>query len=166
MAAGASCTINAKFTPSTTGTRYGSVTITDSDPASPQVLNLTGIGTEVSLTPARLVFNSQLVGSPQSSAECNAYESGRRPLNVSNLSFLGDMAQVITYDFSQTNNCLGLLNPGVSCTISVSFTPVAPGKVSGTLSITDGEADSPQGVILSGTGTDARVSALPHIAGH
>jgi phospholipase C len=166
LAAGASCTIDAKFAPSVTGTRYGSITVTDSDPASPQVLNLTGIGTDVSLSPPRLVYNNQVVGTTSPPQNATLTNLGNSPLNVSNISFLGDISQVITYDFSQTNTCPGTLNPGASCTISVSFTPVAVGKVSDSLSITDSEADSPQSVILTGSGVAAPAGSLPRMAGH
>jgi hypothetical protein len=40
----ASCTLNVTFTPSAKGTRTGSLTFTDSDPASPQVVTLKGTG--------------------------------------------------------------------------------------------------------------------------
>src|SRR5437868_4226006 len=38
------CSINITFKPSAAGTRNGTLTITDSDPSSPQVINLTGQG--------------------------------------------------------------------------------------------------------------------------
>jgi centrosomal CEP192-like protein len=43
--AGASCTVNVKFTPTATGTRSGSVTITDTAPGSPHTVSLSGTGT-------------------------------------------------------------------------------------------------------------------------
>jgi hypothetical protein len=56
---GASCTVNVKFTPTATGTRSGSVTITDTAPGSPHSVSLSGTGTTaptpdfaVSFTPA------------------------------------------------------------------------------------------------------------------
>jgi hypothetical protein len=42
---GASCTVNVVFTPTATGTRSGSVSITDSAPGSPHSVSLTGTGT-------------------------------------------------------------------------------------------------------------------------
>ncbi len=42
---GASCTVNVVFTPTATGTRSGSVTITDSAPGSPHSVSLSGTGT-------------------------------------------------------------------------------------------------------------------------
>jgi hypothetical protein len=48
VAAGASCTISVKFTPTTTGTRTGGVTLTDNAGNSPQTISLTGIGSTTS----------------------------------------------------------------------------------------------------------------------
>ena len=44
LAAGASCTINVTFTPTATGSRPGTLTVTDSASNSPQTINLTGAG--------------------------------------------------------------------------------------------------------------------------
>src|SRR5258707_953032 len=48
VAPGASCTISVKFTPTTTGTRTGAVTLTDNASNSPQTISLTGIGSTTS----------------------------------------------------------------------------------------------------------------------
>jgi hypothetical protein len=45
LAAGSSCTVSVTFTPTTTGTRSGNVTIKDTDPTSPQKILLSGTGT-------------------------------------------------------------------------------------------------------------------------
>jgi hypothetical protein len=44
LSAGGSCTINVRFSPTVTGARSGSVTITDSDQTSPQTVTLSGTG--------------------------------------------------------------------------------------------------------------------------
>jgi hypothetical protein len=44
LAAGVECTINVKFTPTTSGARTGSLTITDNAPGSPQTVSLSGTG--------------------------------------------------------------------------------------------------------------------------
>jgi hypothetical protein len=48
---------------------------------------------------------------------------------------------------------------GANCTISVTFTPMASGTRTASLSITDNARGSPQKVSLSGTGTSAAVAA-------
>ena len=62
LAANANCTINVSFKPTATGTRTGTFTIEDADPTSPQVVNLSGTGTVVSLSPTTLSFAAAIGG--------------------------------------------------------------------------------------------------------
>jgi hypothetical protein len=64
----------------------------------------------------------------------------------------------VSSGFSQTNNCGTGIAASGGCTISVTFTPTAPGTVAGTLTITDNASGSPQTVALSGTGNPVSVS--------
>src|SRR5260221_9977580 len=64
-------------------------------------------------------------------------------------------------DFAQSNTCGSRVDAGKSCTISVTFTPIAVGARAGTVTITDNAAGSPQTLTLSGTGTSAVVSLSP-----
>ena len=70
---------------------------------------------------------------------------GSNSLNISSM--------VTTAHFAQTNDCGASVAAGVSCTVTVTFTPGGVGTFTGTLTITDGSADSPQVVPLSGQGT-------------
>jgi len=59
-------------------------------------------------------------------------------------------------DFAQTNNCPlspTAIAPNVSCTITITFTPLALNARSAAVTITDNATNSPQSVPLSGTGT-------------
>ena len=66
LAAGAYCTISVRFTPSASGSRTASLSITDNASGSPQRVSLSGRGTPaaalVSLSPTSLPFGSQPVG--------------------------------------------------------------------------------------------------------
>lgn len=57
-------------------------------------------------------------------------------------------------DFAETDTCGSSLAAGASCAISVTFTPVAAGAASGTLTITDDAPGSPHTVALTGIGVD------------
>jgi hypothetical protein len=46
--ANGTCTVNVVFTPTTTGTRTGTLTVTDNGPGSPQTASLTGVGVQSS----------------------------------------------------------------------------------------------------------------------
>ena len=151
LGAGASCKLNAKFVPTASGTSYGSITILDNAGDSP-VLNLTGIGTQVAISPASLIFPDQEVGTSSAPMNLTFTNIGNTGLGVDNVSVLGILQQAILYDFAQTNNCVGNLGPGASCTVSVTFTPVTTGVIRGNLRIAHSEADSPRLVTLRGTG--------------
>lgn len=62
LAVGATCTVTVSFTPIASGIRKASLVITDSAPGSPQVVNLTGNTSTVSLSSSNLSFGSQGVG--------------------------------------------------------------------------------------------------------
>src|SRR6266478_7056635 len=52
VAAGASCTISVKFTPTAAGTRTGTLTLTDNASNSPQTISLTGGSTTSAVAPS------------------------------------------------------------------------------------------------------------------
>ena len=162
VAAGSSCTINVTFTPSATGTRSSQLAITDNASGSPQQVSVSGTGTApgVQLSPTSLNFGNQAVnttGAPQAVTLTN---SGSSALTISSISITGTNSG----DFAQTNNCPlspSTLAASTSCTINVTFTPTATGARSGTLSVADNAAGSPQTASLTGTGTAPSVSLSP-----
>jgi hypothetical protein len=62
-------------------------------------------------------------------------------------------------NFAQTNNCGSSVGPSKPCTINVTFSPSAVGNSSGTLTLTDNAANSPQVVVLSGSAADFSIEA-------
>jgi hypothetical protein len=151
VAAGGSCTISVTFKPTATGTRTGTVTVTDSAATSPQILSLTGTGAAavpaVSLSPASLTFASQTVGGTSAAQAVTLSNTGGSALTITSIS--------TAPPFAQTNNCGSSVAAGASCTVSVTFTPTVVGTVSGTLAVADNAAGSPQAVSLTGTGTSS-----------
>ncbi len=153
LSAGGSCNITVSFIPTAAGARYGTVTITDSDAGGPQVLNLTGVGTAVNLSPASLSFGIQPVGSKSAAQNVTLLNQGNASLAISSIGVLGSIGQT-TLDYSQTNACGSSVAAGGSCTITVTFSPTAIGLQTGSLLIYDSEAGtSPQSVSLTGTGS-------------
>ncbi len=131
--------------------------MTDNASNSPQTVSLTGTGTGpgVSLSPASLSFASQLVGTTSATQTVTLTNTSGATLSITSLSITGPNAS----DFVQTNTCGSSVNAGANCTIKVTFTPAAAGSPTGTLTITDNAAGSPQKVALSGTGADFSVGA-------
>ncbi len=81
-AGGGSCTITVVFMPTVAGTRYGSVTITSTDAGGAQVLNLSGMGTQVSLNPSTLTFNSQAHWHGERSSNGYPHQLGKHRVNA------------------------------------------------------------------------------------
>lgn len=147
------CPISVTFTPSTTGNESASVSVTDNAPGSPQLSALSGYGVgsgpTAILSPTSLGFGTQIIGSRSAAKKVTLTNAGNAALSITSL--------VISGDFQQSNNCGKSLAAGLSCTISVTFTPTAPNVRTGSVRITDNATGSPQSVLLTGTGTYVRL---------
>jgi len=150
IAIGATCTITVSFVALAPGAT-GAVTITDNAADSPQTVPLSGpnlTAPSAILSPASLTFASQSIGTtspPQTVTLTNPVNGTSAPLTISSVVAVGDFA------ISQ-NTCGRLLAAGGSCTISLTFTPTAPGPRTGQLAVFDNAPNVQQGVILSGIG--------------
>jgi len=151
----ANCTVNVAFAPIAPGPDIGALTITDSAPGSPQIALLTGAGVAApvaSLSTTTLTFPSTTVAATSPAQTITVTNTGGAGLTISNVAATGN--------FAQTNNCPTSLVGGTACSISVTFTPTAPGNLYGTVVITDNAANSPQTITLSGIGAAAPVVSL------
>jgi FlaG/FlaF family flagellin (archaellin) len=159
VAAGANCTINVTFKPTAPGTRTAAVTISDNDAGSPQTVSLTGVGggPAVSLTATSLTFSSQTLGTTSGVQPVTLSNTGTAALTITNFAVTGTNAG----DFAQINTCGSSVGAGANCTISVTFTPTAPGARTASVTITDNGAGSPQTVSLMGTGSGPVVGLSP-----
>jgi len=147
------CTVKVSFIPSAVGPRSGNLTITDSDPSSPQVVSLLGTGTygNLPILYPGLIYSLTNLGS-QAQQNVQFTNTGSTALTISQIQTIGD--------FSETNNCGNGLNPGASCQITVTFTPTATGYRRGNLIIWDSDPGSPHTGRLEGTAT--AVDRQPH----
>ncbi len=148
------------FTPTASGTRNGSLTVTDSATNSPQTATLTGTGTgpAVTLSTNSLTFPAEIVKTTGSALSVTVKNTGTASLSFSSFTTTGDFAVSTGSTPCSTTTSLGAT---LSCYIYVTFTPTASGTRSGTLSIADNASGSPQSVTLSGTGMDFSVTASP-----
>ena len=149
LAISATCTVNARFTPTALGPRTGLLSFTDDAAGSPQTVSLNGAGVPapepiVSLSTASLTFPNTIVGFTSSALDVTLTNTGNATLNIASI--------VASSEFARTTTCGSTVAAGASCVIHVTFSPSAPGARVGTLSITDDAAGSPQQVTLSGTG--------------
>ena len=143
--AGKNCTISVTFSPTTTGSATGTVTITDNATNSPQTISLSGSGvTGVSVSPTKLTFPTTDIGSTSAPMTSTLANNDTTVLTITSI--------VVSGPFAQTNNCGSSLGAASKCTISVTYTPTATGTQTGTVTITDSASNSPQTISLTGTG--------------
>ncbi len=152
VAPGANCTISIAFEPTVQGNTTGTVSISDSASSRPQVIDLTGAGTIVALSPAQLKFPPQKVGTASSPMQVTVKNAGNTVLAFTNIYVSGANCQN-SKDFSQTNNCGSQVAAGASCAVTLTFTPSKTGVRTATLGFLDNGGGSPQTVPLTGTGT-------------
>lgn len=147
LQAGASCAVSVTFTPSASGAIMGSLNVSDNsgNAGTGQMVVLNGTGTTpaASFTPTTLSFSSTVIGTTSAAKTITLQSTGTGPLQVS--------AIAASAPFSETDNCTAApIAAGSSCTISVTFTPVAAGSASGSVTITDNAGK--QTAALSGSG--------------
>jgi Abnormal spindle-like microcephaly-assoc'd, ASPM-SPD-2-Hydin len=151
---GSSCTILVTFTPTGTAASNGILTITDNATSgSPQTVTLHGTTAgqpTVTVTPPSLTFPATLqntASSPMSVTVKNT-STASQTISFTNIS-TGEGPFSVSGGTCSTDS--SPLAAGASCTIAVTFTPTGTSPSSGTLTITDNAASSPQLVPLSGT---------------
>ncbi|MBI3476957.1 MAG: choice-of-anchor D domain-containing protein [Acidobacteria bacterium] len=149
LAPGKKCTINVTFAPSHVGSRSASLTLTDNAADSPQNVPLTGKGiAQATVSPTSLTFALQTVGTTSAAKNVTLHNNLAAKLTVNSIAFTGANAG----DFAETNTCGGSVPAKGKCTISVTFTPAATGTRTATLTVSDSANNSPQTVLVTGTG--------------
>ncbi len=149
VAVSGTCTINVTFTPSTTGSRAGVITIVDDATGSPHVIRLFGLGTSgtapaTSFSSASVNFGNQPMGVTSAGKMVTVTNTGSSTLTITAVTAAGDFS---------ASGCVTSLAPSANCTITITFTPTATGLRNGSVALTDNAAGSPQMIRLFGNGT-------------
>jgi hypothetical protein len=157
VAAGGSCPLSLRFTPTTTGARGATLTIASDAANGAASVSLAGTGQaaatpQASLAPTSLAFGSVTVGSSSSVQTVTLTNGGSAALSITAIGASGP--------FSATHACGASLAAGASCPISVVFTPTGSGPASGSLSVTSNANGSPHSAGLAGTGVLASTGIL------
>jgi phospholipase C len=154
LGAGLFCTLNVIFTPTSAGTRSGTLTVTDSAGNSPQITMLTGAGVSaVTLNPSSMTFNNQALNTNSAPAAALLTNNQAVNLNISSI--------VTSGDFAQSNNCPAVLIPQANCTIQITFRPTATGSRTGAVTVSDDAPGTPQKVSLAGVGVTSTTVVGP-----
>ena len=108
----------------------------------------------VTLKPTSLQFALQAVGTTSASQSVVLRNMGSADLTILAINANGD--------FSETNDCgSSVAAGGGTCTLTISFTPTAPGARAGSISIQDDAAGSAHLIALTGSGTGPGASVAP-----
>jgi hypothetical protein len=149
------CAFTVRFAPTTIGPRTGVLTVSDQTRSQTVALSGTGLaGPGVTLTPTGLSFPATVVGQTATAITATLSNQGGVPLTVSGIAVSGDFALA-----ASGSNCGASVAAGGACTLSIAFTPTAPGARAGAVTIMDNAAGSPQTIALSGTGVGFTLSA-------
>ncbi len=144
LGAGASCTINATFTPTGTGLQKGSITIAYVGTGSPLSASVQGTGIlPITISPTSRAFGSVALGTT----------SAAKVFTVKNNQTTGTTVKISTSaPFGETDTCASGLAAGGSCTINATFAPTVTGLQTGSITIAYAGMGSPQSVSVQGTG--------------
>ncbi len=149
IAGNSTCIIYTVFTPSTTGAQTGTLSITSSDPSSPIVAALNGVGTAVQLVPSHYAWGSRPLNVTTVPQTVTLTNVSTVPLNISSMAITGVNSANFTI---QSTTCGPQVAAGASCSILLTFTPTSAGTFSASLMLTDDGGASPQSFALNGTG--------------
>jgi len=127
------CFITVTFNPQTSGTLTANLVVTDNSASSPHTTTLTGTGIPaggyLSFSATQLTFANQTVST---SSAAQTFKIS----NIGNLTVTGIQFTALPAHFTvDTSNCGASLAPAASCTVSVTFAPVAAGADNETIPV-------------------------------
>ena len=154
------CSVSITFQPTSTGvgSQQATLSIIDNAPGSPQSLTMTGLGVAppppapaVSASPDPVSFSTITQGTTSSPTSLVLTNSGTAPLHISSVAIGGNNVG----DFSTINGCSGTINVKATCTITITFAPLAAGQRTETITVSDDASDSPQVINVGGNANPA-----------
>jgi hypothetical protein len=113
-------------------------------------------GAIVQLSPTSLNFGNQTVSIASSSQNVTVSNTGNAALTITNIAVV-----VSNGGYLLSSTCAASLAPGASCTVSLSWTPVTTGSMTGSVAFTDNAQNSPQTVSLAGVGVQPTLNLSP-----
>ena len=156
LTAGQSTSLSAVFNPAAAGSASGTITVSSnaSDPTLTIALSGTGAQGQLSASPASVNFGSVVTGASDS-VSVTLTNSGTAGVTISQASASGTGFSMSGLTMPQT------LGPNASASFTAKFAPTSAGNASGSVSLTSSAPGSPLTITLSGTGTQAQLSATP-----
>jgi hypothetical protein len=150
------CSMQVAFVPKSLGAQTGVLTVSDVTRSQTVSLNGTGVAPPgVSLAPISTVaFAATGVGLTAPAQTVTLTNNGGVALAIQSIALTGDFSIV-----SGSNTCGTTLAVGAQCTMQIVFAPTATAARTGTFTVTDNAASSPQTLQLTGTGVDFALTA-------
>jgi len=157
LAPGGNCVLTIAFAPSAAGATNGSVTIAHNAAGSPGSVTLNGTGTVPTFNASAnlLAFGNAQLGVPKALPPITITNSGDAELVfATDPTSAGARTGPAAADYAIASTCSTAvpLQPGLSCTITGTFTPSALGARDATLTIASDATNGAIVVTLSGTG--------------
>jgi hypothetical protein len=160
LAPNGNCSISINFTPASTGALLATLQVGDNAAGSPQTLSLAGTGLapapSVILVPGSLDFGTVTQGTstPMNVTVTNA---GTAALHITNITLGGPNMSDFSFSDPACNSAVPV---NASCTITVTFKPLAVGLRTASLTLTDDAPDSRQVVSVMGNANAAPSPAV------
>jgi hypothetical protein len=154
IAAGNTCQISVTFTPSASGTRTGTLTVSANIGGGQQSVALSGTGTTQSaivLLPNSVDFGGQQINTISAAQQVTISNTSGNAVALTSENVTGPFA-------IQTNTCSGSLPSNTGCTLAIVFQPTQPGAASGVLTVVS--AQGTQTIGLSGSGENPATDTL------
>jgi hypothetical protein len=158
--AGQSAPLTVTFSPATSGTASGSLSIISNDPTNPTLaVPFAGQGTtaatgQLTASSTSLSFGSVGIGSI-STEQIAITNTGNAPVQISKITPSGAGFTVTGLTAPAT------LDPSRSATLGVNFAPTQAGSATGSIVITSNANGSPVTITLNGTGSEGSLSVTP-----
>lgn len=132
------------FTPTAGGTRTGAITF-NFGTAGVNPISLSGIGTQVTVSPAALNFGNVAAGGRGASQTVTIANPGTATAGIASVTLNAPAV------YHLKNQCPATLAAGANCTVTIRFTPQGAKLYNGALTITDASGTA-QKVTITGTG--------------
>jgi hypothetical protein len=162
---GDTCQIYVSFTPTAIGSRTATLSVSDSDPSSPQTATLSGMGVLESFTPDRVAFGDQAINTTSPNTRINFKYTGSGTLTLDTLTPTptANFALNTTGITASPCNLSGMtsLTHNQTCGFNVTFSSgSALGPITGNVmaSFTGDPNNSSLELLLSGTATQVLLS--------
>ena len=155
LGTGLSCTVLVSFTPTASGARSGTLSISHNNTLTPIAIALAGTGAAAaapaaSITPSAITLAATAIGATSAAQNVSVRNTGTAALVLSSIGLSNTADFVVA---GGTCAAGASVAAGASCTVSVAFKPSAGalGARTSTLSIGHNAAGSPGTVSLSGS---------------